>query len=129
MLRHRIKFRHNDEQDDHCIDLAFSKKKIDQRKEWLTNWMEEGKRRKELGLPEVYLYEKDTRAVTYADFVNKELVRIYLLFLDSVFAYQLVMTVYLKNLLKNPLKFLKFIYSEKATKFSEIFTLLLTGTT
>ena len=77
MLRHRIKFRHNDEQDDHCIDLAFSKKKIDQRKEWLTNWMEEGKRRKELGLPEVYLYEKDTRAVTYADFVNKELVRIY----------------------------------------------------
>ena len=121
MLRHRIKFRHNDEQDDHCIDLAFSKKKIDQRKEWLTNWMEEGKRRKELGLPEVYLYEKDTRAVTYADFVNKELVRIYLLFLDSVFAYQLVMTVYLKNLLKNPLKFLKFIYSEKATKFCEIF--------
>ena len=27
-----------------------------------------------MGLPEVYLYEKDTRAVTYADFVNKELV-------------------------------------------------------
>merc|ERR1712016_412779 len=74
MLRHRIKFRHNDEQDDHCIDLAFSKKKIDQRKEWLTNWMEEGKRRKELGLPEVYLYEKDTKAVNYTDFVNKELV-------------------------------------------------------
>ena len=95
MLRHRIKFRHNDEQDDHCIDLAFSKKKIDQRKEWLTNWMEEGKRRKELGLPEVYLYEKDTRAVTYADFVNKELVRIYVFFLDSVFAYRLVMSVYL----------------------------------
>ena len=36
--------------------------------------MEEGKRRKELGLPEIYLYEKDTRAVSYADFVNKELV-------------------------------------------------------
>ena len=33
-----------------------------------------GKRRKELGLPEVYLYEKDTKAVTYQDFVNKELV-------------------------------------------------------
>merc|ERR1711981_1165957 len=74
MLRHRIKFRHNDEQDDHSIQLAFSKKCIDQRKEWLTNWMEEGKRRKELGLPEVYLYEKDTRAVSYSDFVNKELV-------------------------------------------------------
>jgi len=74
MLRHRIKFRHKDDQDDHSINLAFSKKAIDQRKEWLTNWMEEGKRRKELGLPEVYLYEKDTRAVTYSDFVNKELV-------------------------------------------------------
>jgi len=36
--------------------------------------MEEGKRRKELGLPEVYLYEKDTKAVNYTDFVNKELV-------------------------------------------------------
>merc|ERR1712045_175316 len=44
------------------------------RKEWLTNWMEEGKRRKELGLPEVYLYEKETKAVNYTDFVNKELV-------------------------------------------------------
>ena len=49
MLRHRIKFRHKDDQDDHSINLAFSKKAIDQRKEWLTNWMEEGKRRKELG--------------------------------------------------------------------------------
>ena len=36
--------------------------------------MEEGKRRKELGLPEVYLYEKDTKAVNYTDFINKELV-------------------------------------------------------
>jgi len=52
-------------QDDHAITMAFSKKAIDQRKDWLTNWMEEGKRRKELGLPEVYLYEKNTKAVTY----------------------------------------------------------------
>lgn len=74
MIRHRIKFRYKDAQDDHAINLAFSKKAIDQRKTWLTNWMEEGKRRKELGLPEIYLYEKDTRAVSYADFVNKELV-------------------------------------------------------
>lgn len=61
-------------QDDHSITLAFSKKEIEGRKEWLTTWMEEGKRRKELGLPEVYLYEKDTKAVNYTDFVNKELV-------------------------------------------------------
>ena len=54
--------------------MAFSKKHIEQRKEWLTHWMEECKRRKELGLAEIYLYEKNTEEVTYADFVNKELV-------------------------------------------------------
>ena len=36
--------------------------------------MEDTKRRRELGLPEQYLYEKDTKAVNYSDFVNKELV-------------------------------------------------------
>ena len=74
MRRHRIFFNHHSEQDDHAINMAFSKKAVDQRKEWLTNWMEECKRRKELGLPEVYLYEKNTKSVTYSDFVNKELV-------------------------------------------------------
>jgi len=53
---------------------AFSKKCAEQRKEWLTSWMEDTKRRRELGLPEQYLYEKDTKAVNYSDFVNKELV-------------------------------------------------------
>ena len=63
MVRHKIKFHYDGSHDDESILLAFSKKHIEQRKEWLTNWMEEGRRRKELGLPEVYLYEKDTRAV------------------------------------------------------------------
>lgn len=53
---------------------AFSKKAVEQRKEWLTSWMEECKRRKAFGLPDIYLYEKDTRDVSYSDFVNKELV-------------------------------------------------------
>lgn len=47
---------------------------VDQRKDWLTNWMTESKRRKELGLGEDYLYAKDTRSVSYKDFINKELV-------------------------------------------------------
>jgi len=47
---------------------------IEERKDWLTAWMEEGRRRKDLGLPETYLYEKETTAVTYSDFINKELV-------------------------------------------------------
>lgn len=36
--------------------------------------MVESKRRREMGLPERYLYTKDTKAVSYADFVNLELV-------------------------------------------------------
>ena len=47
---------------------------IEQRKVWLTNWMEDCQRREDLGLPEQYLYEKNTRQVSYKDFINKELV-------------------------------------------------------
>ena len=47
---------------------------IEQRKTWLTDWMNECQRREELGLPEQYLYEKNTRQVSYTDFINKELV-------------------------------------------------------
>ena len=53
-----IMCRYNGPQDDHSITLAFSKKEIEGRKEWLTTYMEEGKRRRELGLSEIYLYEK-----------------------------------------------------------------------
>ena len=74
MQRHRILFHHDGDHDDYAILMAFSKKHIEQRKEWLTSWMEECKRRRELGLPELYLYEKDTKRVSYRDFVNKELV-------------------------------------------------------
>lgn len=74
MLRHRIQFQYSGTDDDHAIQLAFSKKMVDMRKEWLTNGMEERKRRRELGLPELYLYGKDTKRVTYNDFVNKELI-------------------------------------------------------
>ncbi|KAJ9575916.1 hypothetical protein L9F63_007228, partial [Diploptera punctata] len=74
MKRHRIRFKYSGPQDDHCINMAFSKKCAEQRKEWLTTWMEDTKRRRELGLPEQYLYEKQTKSVNYADFVNKELV-------------------------------------------------------
>ncbi|XP_047738579.1 DNA topoisomerase 2-alpha isoform X2 [Hyalella azteca] len=74
MVRHRIKFKYEGDQDDRSIQMAFSKKAADQRKEWLTAWMLECKRRRELGLPEIYLYEKNTHSVNYSDFVNKELV-------------------------------------------------------
>lgn len=40
MLRHRIPFHYYGIEDDNAVELAFSKKKIEERKEWLTNWME-----------------------------------------------------------------------------------------
>ncbi|KAL5006038.1 hypothetical protein ScPMuIL_017196 [Solemya velum] len=74
MLKHKIPFKYKGTEDDASINLAFSKKKIEERKEWLTNWMEERKRRSELGLPELYLYGKETRAISYNDFINRELI-------------------------------------------------------
>lgn len=74
MDRHRVKFKYSGPECDQHIIMAFSKKCVEQRKEWLTNWMTERKRRKELGLNEEYLYMKDTKYITFKDFINKELV-------------------------------------------------------
>ncbi|CAD5213174.1 unnamed protein product [Bursaphelenchus okinawaensis] len=74
MQRHRIRFKYNGPNDDHVVELAFAKKNVEERKEWLTKWMEDRKVRRELGETEDYLYDKDTRTVTYTEFVNKELV-------------------------------------------------------
>ncbi|XP_014248287.1 DNA topoisomerase 2 [Cimex lectularius] len=74
MEKHRITFKYSGPECDQSIIMAFSKKAVEQRKEWLTNWMTERKRRKELGMPEEYLYMKDTKSITFKDFINKELV-------------------------------------------------------
>ena len=74
MARHRIRFRYSGNEDDTAVEMAFSKKKIEERKEWLTKWMEEKRARRTQGLAEEYLYNKDTKAVSYTEFVNKELV-------------------------------------------------------
>ncbi|KAL7740436.1 hypothetical protein ACLKA6_013229 [Drosophila palustris] len=74
MERHRILFKYDGQADDDSIVMAFSKKHIESRKAWLTNHMDEVKRRKQLGLPERYLYTKGTKHVTYSDFINLELV-------------------------------------------------------
>lgn len=39
MARHRIRFRYGGDDDDSALDMAFSKKKIEDRKVWLSNWM------------------------------------------------------------------------------------------
>lgn len=74
MDRHRVLFKYSGTEDDENIIMAFAKKAVDQRKEWLTHHMDECKRRKELGLQEKYLYTKETKAVTYSEFINLELV-------------------------------------------------------
>lgn len=74
MDRHRILFTYGNEGDDDAILMAFSKKCVDQRKDWLTKHMEECKHRKLVGLPDRYLYTKTTKEISYSDFVNLELV-------------------------------------------------------
>ncbi|ROJ30508.1 DNA topoisomerase 2-beta [Anabarilius grahami] len=74
MERHRIMFKYNGTEDDAAITLAFSKKKTDDRKEWLTNFMEDRRQRRMHGLPEQYLYGTATRHLSYNDFINKELI-------------------------------------------------------
>ncbi|XP_048221959.1 DNA topoisomerase 2-alpha [Perognathus longimembris pacificus] len=74
MKRHRIQFKYSGPEDDAAINLAFSKKQTDDRKEWLTNFMEDRRQRKLLGLPEDYLYGQTTTYLTYNDFINKELI-------------------------------------------------------
>uniref|UniRef100_A0AC34QUD2 DNA topoisomerase 2 n=1 Tax=Panagrolaimus sp. JU765 TaxID=591449 RepID=A0AC34QUD2_9BILA len=74
MLRHRIAFKYKGKDCDDAVELAFSKKKIEARKEWLTRWMELRRERRNEGALDDYLYNKDTRAVSYNDFVNRELI-------------------------------------------------------
>ncbi|MEE6466089.1 hypothetical protein FKM82_006831 [Ascaphus truei] len=74
MDRHRIIFRYAGPEDDAAITLAFSKKKVDDRKEWLTNFMEDRRQRRLHGLPEQFLYGTATKHLSYNDFINKELI-------------------------------------------------------
>ncbi|XP_051522968.1 DNA topoisomerase 2-alpha-like isoform X2 [Myxocyprinus asiaticus] len=74
MARHRIPFKYSGPADDEAITLAFSKKKVEERKEWLTSFMINRRQRREHNLPEEYLYGQETTSLSYHDFVNKELV-------------------------------------------------------
>ncbi|XP_053303052.1 DNA topoisomerase 2-beta isoform X2 [Pleuronectes platessa] len=74
MEKNRITFRYTGVEDDAAITLAFSKKKTDDRKEWLTNFMEDRRQRRLHGLPEQYLYGTQARHLSYNDFINKELI-------------------------------------------------------
>ncbi|XP_077974403.1 DNA topoisomerase 2-alpha-like isoform X4 [Styela clava] len=75
MNRHRIPFKYSGPDDDGNIDLAFNKKRADDRKEWLTNFMDSRRRRREDGRPDSdILYNANVKSLSYSDFVNKELI-------------------------------------------------------
>ncbi|GJN21945.1 hypothetical protein PR202_gb09469 [Eleusine coracana subsp. coracana] len=66
IVKHRKDFIWKDEKDDNDIELAFSKKRIQDRKEWLTNFQKQFQ-------PGTYLDNRESR-IKYSDFINKELI-------------------------------------------------------
>lgn len=60
--RQQIDFAYTDKGDDDAIELAFSKKKVPERKEWMKRYV-----------PGTFL-DNDVEEVTYKDFINKELI-------------------------------------------------------
>ena len=61
--RHRIDFEYRDEKDDESIDMAFNKKKAEERKNWLMNF--------DPNTPPLNL---DVTKITYNKFINRELI-------------------------------------------------------
>ncbi|EFJ45103.1 hypothetical protein VOLCADRAFT_94598 [Volvox carteri f. nagariensis] len=59
---HRKEFVWTGDEDGDAIELAFSKKRVDDRKEWLSNFV-----------PGTYL-DQSAEKISYADFINKELI-------------------------------------------------------
>ena len=53
---------------------AFSKKCIERRKEWLTQWLQHRREKREQGHNESLLYAERMEHISYSDFVNKELI-------------------------------------------------------
>lgn len=71
---HRVMFKYNGPEDDQNISKAFSKNAMEQRKEWLTEHMDDCRRRKAIGLQDKYLYTGKTKAVSFSEFINSEYV-------------------------------------------------------
>ena len=61
--KHQLNFKYLDQGDDEAIDLAFNKKKSDDRKEWLLNFDPEN------------TVDHTVKQLRYIDFINKELIQ------------------------------------------------------
>ena len=60
---HRKVFTYDGEKDDEAITMAFSKKKAEERKDWLNNHIASS------------FLDQNTREIKYSDFINKELIQ------------------------------------------------------
>jgi DNA topoisomerase-2 len=76
--KHRIGFEWQGQEDGRQIDMAFSKDKVEQRKQWLMAFYEEQKQRVADHHYDVPLYSEDlfkkdeeARVISYSDFINK----------------------------------------------------------
>lgn len=72
--KHRIKFHYTGHKDDFFFELALGEKMVEHRKEWIKKSLEERKQRKEKGLPAIFLYENNTRFITFKELINKDLI-------------------------------------------------------
>ena len=61
--RHRIDFEYKNEKDDESIDMAFNKKKAEERKNWLMNFD-----------PNTPPLDLDVQTISYNKFINRELI-------------------------------------------------------
>jgi DNA topoisomerase-2 len=62
--KHKIDFEYENDQDDDCINMAFNKKKAEDRKNWLMNYNPNDNQNINL----------DVDTLSYKDFINKELI-------------------------------------------------------
>ncbi|XP_072178241.1 DNA topoisomerase 2-beta-like [Diadema setosum] len=78
MHRHKIPFIYEGPKDDEAIELAFSRRKCDERRSWMVDFMVARRKNREAGLEERSMNSKETRRISYNDFINKELVAYFL---------------------------------------------------
>ena len=72
---HRVIFNHNGDDDDRAISMAFSKRHSGQHRDWLDFWNKASKWLRESPYPKLHLYRRETRQVSFYEFVHRGLVR------------------------------------------------------
>ena len=74
LARHKIPFRYSGSECDDRLKLAFQRDRADDRKVWLTEYMEEAARRIDANEDELTLYDRERIPyVTFKDFIDKEM--------------------------------------------------------